>query len=154
MEPLYDFTEFMEPLEGYNTSEYQEVLNLIQKEIKIKIPPIMTCFKQLECNDGKKISIQAGPGIHCKPKGLLPLNQYTHFEILVDENDELFFNEDLMSDSSGFIFSSVPKDIIYQYLEKHGHLKLYSEKIIEQKDELKEILMHKNNNINKQKNRI
>lgn len=145
----YDFVDYMSL-----TSDSQSMLDI---ENKINIDKdndffSVICYEPLECSDGSLISIQAGKSMGCIPKENLPLKEYTHFEIKIEKKDAIF--EYLRMEDDDLIFFCTPKEDIYKYLEKHGHLKKWLEGITKEKEILLNEFPILLNNNNKNKNRI
>ena len=77
------------------------------------------------------LSIQASEFHHCIPRGLVPLKDYTHFEMALIYEGSLTSNTSIIKDFNRYdelmecfddcIFNEVPKDLIedlYRYLKK------------------------------------
>lgn len=101
------------------------------------IPGGMRHCEWLVINDDYALSIQASEFHHCIPRGLVPLDKYTHFEMALifkghlttDVSSIRKFNrfDELMEYHDDCIFSEVPKDLIEDlYI---WWLKLYSKEV-------------------------
>ena len=77
------------------------------------------------------LSIQASEYHHCIPRGLIPLEDYTHFEMALIYEGSLTSNTNIIKDFNRYdelmecfddcIFNEVPKDLIedlYRYLKQ------------------------------------
>lgn len=76
----------------------------------------------LPINEEYCLSVQASEYHHCIPRGLVPLNEYTHFEMALIYEGSITTNmniikgfnkyDELMNCFDGFIFNEVPKNLI------------------------------------------
>ena len=87
--------------------------------------------KHLRINNEYSLSVQASELHYCTPRALVPLDQYTHFEMAIIFKDSLIsdmsiikdfarYNE-LMEYNQGTVFGEVPRDLIedlYKHLKR------------------------------------
>ena len=83
-------------------------------------------YKQIICNDGFSMSVQAFDGAYCHPRGLLnDANEYTHFEVGFPTSDEITFlsyAED-ESNPTETVYPYVRAFFIQQTIDMHGGIK-------------------------------
>ena len=74
------------------------------------------------CNDGFKISIQAGKYYYCKPKD--NSGPWTHFELGFPSHlDDLISHYAEEKHTKNTVFPYVPKALVELLLDKHGGIK-------------------------------
>jgi hypothetical protein len=81
--------------------------------------------KQVTCNSGLTMSIQASEGHYCSPRKTLPYSNYTAFEIgFPSEKVELFmpYVED-ENNPTDTVYTHVPINVIEEVISKHGGIK-------------------------------
>ncbi len=100
-----------------------------------KYPSGLRMIEWLPIGDGYSLSIQASVSAYCKPRALVPLDQYTEFEMALIYIDKLSTDveifkgfdryEELLKYQEGTIFPFTPKDLIedlYNWRTKKGVL--------------------------------
>lgn len=84
------------------------------------------CYEPLLCVNGISISVQAGQFLRSQPQKMLPLNEYTHFEISVCLPEEIAKHFEMTANEEEVV-GNVPKQEIQRMIAYCGGLKVVEE---------------------------
>ena len=83
---------------------------------------VLRICSHLRINNEYAMSVQASELHYCRPRALLPIQEYTHFEMAIVYNGQLTSNTNVISEFprldellycfDGGVFHEVPKDLI------------------------------------------